>query len=146
MKQTHVRSGPAAASSIPLVVAEAVVAAAAAVVVSARDLRSSARSLEQRVIKPSGAASSSPPRRAGRRPPLLARSPPRRVLPVGPSLRAPICVRGEGDAKMRPASYGRQNGCFFWVICWRVILGRQITVDEAFWVWVTLWVSCWRQP
>jgi hypothetical protein len=76
MMQTRVRSGPAAASSIPLAFApaEAVVpaaAAAAVVVASARDLRSSAKSLEQRFIKPGGGGE-------GRRLGTLCRLPGRR--------------------------------------------------------------------
>ena len=65
-----------------------------------------------------------------------------------PPRRAPVrrWSVGESDAYLRSERRATQNGWCLWAICWRVYLVGKTLCKTYFWVWVTLCISCWRQP
>ena len=73
-------------------------------------------------------------------------SPPRAQLasPAPPRRLARECVVEVEDANLRSGLPGTENGCSVWVVCWSLCLVGKNTVRDLFWVWIAVWVLCWR--
>ena len=79
----------------------------------------------------------------------------RRLAPAAPFLAGPTwtpptalrrIASWEGEnAYLRSGSLSTQNGCFGCIFRWRLFLLPINTVQDAFCIWVTLCLCCWRQ-